>query len=168
MGDQLDPAQVAERIEEVLEGLDPAARPGGEELVRLLMHFYGSGLEQVVTIARAAGGDAIVHRLAADPLVGGLLALHDLHPVDTRTRVEHAMSAAKRKLASHADDVELLGIDPDGTVRVALSAAGCGAATVREVVTDEVTAAAPDTAGVSFVETQSGPTLLQIGMRAPA
>ncbi|MDN5914938.1 MAG: NifU family protein [Pseudonocardia sp.] len=168
MGDQLDPAQVAERIEEVLEGLDPAARAGGEELVRLLMRFYGSGLEQLVTIARAGAGDAIVHRIAADPLVGGLLALHDLHPVDVRTRVEHAMTAATRKLSSHADDVALLGIDPDGTVRVALSAAGCGAATVREVVTDEVTAAAPDTAGVSFVETPAGPTLLQIGMRAPA
>ena len=166
MGDQLDPAQVAERIEEVLESLDEAVRPAGEELVRLLMRFYGSGLESLVSVARAAGGDALVHRLAADPLAGGLLALHDLHPVELRTRVEHAVTAAKRSLASHAEDVELLGIDPDGTVRVALSAAGCGAATVREVVTDAVTAAAPDSAGVSFVETQGGPTLLQIGMRA--
>ena len=49
--------------------------------MRLLMRFYGAGLEQVVGIARAAGGDAMVHRMAADPLVGALLALHDLHPV---------------------------------------------------------------------------------------
>ena len=26
----------------------------------------------------------MVHRLAADPLVGALLALHDLHPVELR------------------------------------------------------------------------------------
>lgn len=164
--DQQDPAHVAERIEQVLDGLDPSARTAGEELVRLLMRFYGAGLEQVVAISRAATGDAAVHRLAADPLVGGLLALHDLHPVEMRARVEHAMSVAKRKLGSHAGDAELLGIDPDGTVRVALSAGGCGAQTVREVVSEEVTAAAPDSAGVSFVEAEAGPTLLQIGMRA--
>ncbi len=163
--DALDPAAVAARIEEVLDRLDPRTRPAGEELVRLLMRFYGAGLEQVVTIARAAGGDAQVHRLAADPLVGGLLALHDLHPVPLRTRVQHALAAAARKLGSHGRDAELLGIDDDGTVRVAVSAAGCGATTVREVVTDEVTAAAPDAAGVAFVERDPGPTLLQIGVR---
>ncbi len=166
MADQLDPTSVAERIEEVLDSLDPSARPAGEELVRLLMRFYGAGLEQIVTISRAGTGDGAVHRLAADPLVGGLLALHDLHPVDVRTRVEHAISAAKRKLGSHGGDVELLGIDVDGSVRVALGASGCGGATVKEVVSDEVTAAAPDSAGVAFVETEGGPTLLQIGMRA--
>lgn len=163
--DQLDPAHVAERIDEVLDSLDPAARPAAEELVRLLMRFYGAGLEQIVAISRAGTGDGAVHRLAADPLVGGLLALHDLHPVELRTRVEHALSTAKRKLGSHGGDVELLGIDVDTTVRVALGASGCGAATVREVVTDEVTAAAPDSAGVAFVEAESGPTLLQIGIR---
>ena len=47
----------------------------------MLMRFYGAGLEQVVSVIRAGGGDAMVHRLSADPLVAGLLALHDLHPV---------------------------------------------------------------------------------------
>ena len=78
---------------------------------------------------------------------------------------EHALAAAARKLGSHGRDAELLGIDDDGTVRVAVSAAGCGATTVREVVTDEVTAAAPDAAGLAFVERDPGPTLLQIGVR---
>ncbi|MEU7813444.1 hypothetical protein, partial [Pseudonocardia sp. NPDC049154] len=148
MGDW-DPARVAERLEEVLDRLDPRTRPAGEELVRLLMQLYGAGLEQVVTVARAAGGDALVHRLAADPLVGGLLALHDLHPVELRVRVEQAMGVAARKLGSHGGDVELLGIDPDGTVRVAVPANGCGTGTMREIVADEVAAAAPDTAGVA-------------------
>lgn len=164
MGDW-DPARVAERLEEVLDRLDPRTRPAGEELVRLLMQLYGAGLEQVVTVARAAGGDALVHRLAADPLVGGLLALHDLHPVELRVRVEQAMGVAARKLGSHGGDVELLGIDPDGTVRVAVPANGCGTGTMREIVADEVAAAAPDTAGVAFVERDPGPALLQIGVR---
>ena len=163
--DPLDPGVVAARIEEVLDRLDPRVRPVGEELVRLLMQFYGAGLEQAVGVVRAAGGDNLVHRMAADPLVGGLLALHDLHPVPLRTRVEHAIATAKRKLGSHGGDAELLGLDDDGTVRVSVPAAGCGAATVREVVEEEVTAAAPDAAGVAFVERAAGPTLLQIGVR---
>jgi hypothetical protein len=165
--DALDPATVAERIEEVLDRLDPRTRPVGEEVVRLLMRFYGAGLEQVVGIARAAGGDAMVHRLAADPLVGALLALHDLHPVELRARVEHGMTVAARKLGSHGSDVRLLGIDPDGTVRVEVAGSGCGGQTVRDIVTEEVTAVAPDSAGVAFVEREAGPTLLQIGVRRP-
>ncbi len=129
------------------------------------MRFYGAGLEQVVGIARAAGGDAMVHRMAADPLVGALLALHDLHPVELRARVEHGMTVAARKLGSHGSDVRLLGIDPDGTVRVEVAGSGCGGQTVRDIVTEEVTAVAPDSAGVAFVERAAGPTLLQIGVR---
>lgn len=163
--DALDAATVAERIEEVLDRLDPRTRPVGEEVVRLLMRFYGSGLEQLVGIARVAGGDAMVHRMAADPLVGALLALHDLHPVELRARVEHGMTVAARKLGSHGGDVRLLGIDPDGTVRVEVAGSGCGGQTVRDIVTEEVTAAAPDSAGVAFVEREAGPTLLQIGVR---
>lgn len=163
--DPLDPAAVADRIEDMLDRLDPRVRPVGEELVRLLMQLYGAGLGQAVGIVRAAAGDNLVQRLAADPLVGGLLAVHDLHPVPLRTRVEYAVAAAKRKLGSHGADAQLLGIDDDGTVRVSVPSAGCGAVTVREVVEEEVTAAAPDAAGLAFVERAAGPTLLQIGVR---
>jgi len=50
--DPLDPGVVAARIEEVLDRLDPRVRPVGEELVRLLMQFYGAGLEQAVGVVR--------------------------------------------------------------------------------------------------------------------
>ncbi|WP_222595664.1 hypothetical protein, partial [Pseudonocardia asaccharolytica] len=63
MADQLDPQEVARRVETVLAGM--AEPRTGEELVRLLMRFYGAGLEQIVAIARAAGGEPMVHRLAA-------------------------------------------------------------------------------------------------------
>ena len=78
------------------------------------------------------------------------------------------MTVAARKLGSHGCDVELLGID-DGRHGAggASRAAAAAAQTVRDVVTEEVTAAAPDTAGVAFVEREAGPTLLQIGVRRP-
>ena len=50
--------------------------------MRRLMQFYGAGLEQLMATLDAAGGPDLQRRVAANPLVGGLLALHDLHPVE--------------------------------------------------------------------------------------
>ena len=77
------------------------------------------------------------------------------------------MTVAARKLGSHGGDVRLLGIDPTAPCGWRSRAAVCGSTTVREVVTEEVTAAAPDSAGVAFVEREAEPTLLQIGVRRP-
>ena len=86
----------------------------------MLMRFYGAGLEQVVSVIRAGGGDAMVHRLSADPLVAGLLALHDLHPVP----VAHGSTTRWRPrgaVGSHGDGITLGEIDDDGAVHVLLA-----------------------------------------------
>ena len=49
----MEPAEterVAESIADLLDGMsaDPAAREAGEDLVRVLMEFYGAGLAQMV------------------------------------------------------------------------------------------------------------------------
>lgn len=167
-----DPGQVAGKIEALLDEIgahaDPAVHAATGSLVQLLMRLYGAGLEQVVTIVKLAAGDSLVHRLAADPLVSQLLALHDLHPVDMPTRVKHAMGSAQRRLGDHGSDVELLGIQTDGAIRVRVTGSGCGVATVRDVVEKALTDAAPEAAGVVFEEVPAGPPLLQIGLRPPA
>lgn len=109
-----------------------------------------------------------MHRLAADTLVGCMFALHEVHPVALHDRVKNAVTMAKRKLGSHGDSVELLGLDGDGVVHVRVSASGCGVATVQEVVESTIADMAPDTAGVSVEQGESGPPLLQIGMRPGA
>ena len=164
----LDAAGLARRIEELLDKITAEAGPGvafdAEELVRVLMRFYGAGLEQVVSIIRAGAGDAMVHRLSADPLVAGLLALHDLHPVELTTRLRYAVDTARRRLGAHGVGIELTGVDGDGMVRVSIPG-GCGVDTVRDVVEAAVAEAAPDTAGVVFDRAPVAPPLLQIGMR---
>jgi hypothetical protein len=75
----------SDRIETLLgelAALSPVVRDRAEELVRLLMRFYGGGLERIVSIVGEAGPEAgpIFARLAADDLVATLLVLHDLHP----------------------------------------------------------------------------------------
>ena len=167
----LDPQGLAARIEELLEkiGTDggPAVAHAAEELVRVLMRFYGSGLEQMVAIVRAGAGDTIVHRMAADPLVAALLALHDLHPVPVEQRLAHALDAARRRLGSHGSGVRLAGLDPAGQAHVEITGGGCGTDTVKDVVTAAIEELAPEVAGVVFDAVPAGPALLRIGMRPP-
>jgi Fe-S cluster biogenesis protein NfuA len=165
----LDAAGLAQRIEDLLDKIGAEGGPGvahdAEELVRVLMRFYGAGLEQVVSVIRAGAGDAVVHRLSADPLVAGLLALHDLHPVPLAERLEHALSMARRRLGSHGSGIALGEIDADGAVHVQLEGGGCGSDTVKDVVAGAIGELAPDVAGVVFDMAPAGPALLQIGMR---
>src|ERR1700710_2611330 len=101
--EETDPGAVAGPIPELLDQLstDAAPRAVGEDLVRVLMQFYGAGLTQMISIVRLGAGDTMVHRMAADPLVAALLTLHDLHPVALGGRVGHALDTARRRLGSH-------------------------------------------------------------------
>jgi Fe-S cluster biogenesis protein NfuA len=165
----LDAAGLANRIEELLDGIAETGGPqvahAAEELVRVLMRFYGAGLEQVVSVIRAGGGDAMVHRLSADPLVAGLLALHDLHPVPVAQRLDHALATARRRLGSHGEGITLGEFDDDGAVHVLLAGGGCGADTVKDVVAGAITELVPEVTGVVFDAEPVGPPLLQIGIR---
>ena len=165
----LDAAGLAQRIEELLDKITAEAGPGvafdAEELVRVLMRFYGAGLEQVVSIVRAGGGDALVHRLSADPLVAGLLALHDLHPVPVAQRLDQALDTARRRLGAHGSGITLGEVDDDGAIHVLLAGGGCGADTVKDVVAGAITELVPEVTGVVFDAEPVGPALLQIGFR---
>jgi Fe-S cluster biogenesis protein NfuA len=167
----LDASGLANRIEELLDSITatggPAVAHSAEELVRVLMRFYGAGVELVGAGARAAAGDAVVHRLAADPLVAGLLALHDLHPVTVEERLEHALTTARRRLGSHGSGITLGEIDAEGAVHVLVSGGGCGSDTIKDVVATAIGEVAPEVDGVVFDTAPAGPALLQIGLRPP-
>lgn len=162
-------AAIAELLEELSASVDPSAHAVGEDLVRVLMRFYGAGLAQAVSIVRLGAGDTMVHRLAADPLVAALLTLHDLHPVELGVRVGHAIDTARRRLGGHGSGVTLDRVDTHtGTVHVAL-APGCGSSseTVRDVVRTAVAELAPEIAAVEFAAQAAAPALMQIGRRPP-
>ncbi|MCD2192840.1 NifU family protein [Actinomycetospora endophytica] len=169
--DAPDPQQLARAIEEILGELAAAGEGparAGEELVRVLMQFYGAGLEAAVSVVRVAGGDDLVHRLGADPLVSALLALHDLHPVDLPTRVGHALDTARRRLGSHGTGIALERLELDtGAVHVRLGSGCGGGETVRDVVRTAVGELAPEIAVVEFTTEPAGPAFVQIGMRPP-
>ena len=164
-----DDAQAAgERVETLIAELraqaGPQAAATAEELVSCLVELYGTGL---ATIIELVGEPELMDKLVADPLVESLLLVHDLHPLDTSARVRQAVEEVLPQLGSHAGDVEYLGLDDTGVLRLRLEQRGCSADTVRDLIEKAVAAAAPEAAGVAIevVQPPAEPTLLQITRR---
>ena len=77
---------VSDRIEALTEEVqaigDPRARETAEELVRLLVEFYGAGLERILEIVRRSpDAKPLLGKLERDELTASLFAVHDLEPV---------------------------------------------------------------------------------------
>ena len=164
-----DDAQAAgERVETLIAELraqaGPQAAATAEELVSCLVELYGAGL---ATIIELVGEPELMDKLVADPLVESLLLVHDLHPLDTSTRVRRAVEDVLPQLGSHAGEVEYLGLDDQGVLRLRLTQGGCSADTVRDLIEKAVAAAAPEAAGVSIelAEPPAELPLLQITRR---
>ncbi|MFI8092273.1 hypothetical protein ACIF9R_28780 [Streptomyces sp. NPDC086080] len=161
-------------VEEVLDRLassgDRAACEAAEELVRVLMEFYGAGFARTMELLGRhpqRPSQQAVDALLRDELVAGLLVLHGLHPDDAPTRIRRALDALP-----HA--VEDAGFDPDtGELRLRLtSSGGCGCGGSRDAVEqacrDALACAAPEVTAVTLEpEPAPGPVLLQIGAGPP-
>jgi Fe-S cluster biogenesis protein NfuA/nitrite reductase/ring-hydroxylating ferredoxin subunit len=162
---------IGERVEALLAQL---ARQGGhraaataEDLVRLLVDYYGAGLERLVAIVGGADPD-LVNVLAEDKLVASQLILHGLHPVDVDTRIEQALDRVRPYLGSHAGGVAYLGIDEAGVAHLRLdgSCHGCPSSTitVRATIEEAVLGAAPELTAIEVDGQAAAPErLLQIG-----
>jgi Fe-S cluster biogenesis protein NfuA len=93
--------------------------------------------------------------------------VHDLHPLEVSARVRRAVEEVLPQLGSHAGDVEYLGLDDTGVLRLRLEQRGCSADTVRDLISTAVAAAAPEAAGVDIelAEPPAELPLLQITRR---
>jgi Fe-S cluster biogenesis protein NfuA/nitrite reductase/ring-hydroxylating ferredoxin subunit len=176
----VDLRRVGDRIEtllaEVRDG-DPAAADRAEELVGLLMEFYGSGLRRLLAIVDEGGalGPDVLDRLVDDQLVASLLILHRLHPLPVEARVQRALDGVRPYLGSHGGDVEIVAIEGDAVrVRMGGTCQGCAssAVTLRYAIEDAILAAAPEIARVDAeaeaaddVAAGGGPQLIQLEPR---
>lgn len=138
-----------QRIEALLDRIahtDPAAAALSESLVHELVRLYGAGLERILDRLGSIAPDALM-ALTEDPLVSGLMVLHDLHPQDLLTRVEIALDTVRPYLDSHGGGVQLLGVE-SGVVHLQLegNCDGCSSslATLQSAVEEAVLAAAPE------------------------
>jgi Fe-S cluster biogenesis protein NfuA/nitrite reductase/ring-hydroxylating ferredoxin subunit len=139
---EISDKQIA-RVEKTLADLEQRGQTDAIEAVEAIVGLYGDGLARIAKQV----GEEVCSRLAEDDLVGHLLLLHGLHPVDCETRVQDALEGVRPYLGSHGGDVELVSVE-DGIVRLRLQGTcdGCPSSqtTLKLAVEDAIYKAAPD------------------------
>ena len=139
-------SQRMQRIEALVQEMDaladPVARAGAVELVQAILELHGTGLAGIMVAIQQAGeaGAAITEHLLHDDLVGSLLLLHDLHPLDPETRIKRALEALRPHLGVQGGSAELVGLGA-GVARVRIEGGGHG---LEDTVREAVLAAAPE------------------------
>lgn len=147
-------AGIEELVQQLETAADPVTRAASQELVRTLMELHGTAMERMLeTIRRnGAAGATIVEQLARDDMVSSVLLLYDLHPVPLEARVHAALEKTRPYLKSHGGNVELLGIDEPGVVRLRMqgSCNGCpsSAVTLKLAIEQAIHEAAPDVTAI--------------------
>jgi Fe-S cluster biogenesis protein NfuA len=126
------------------------ARRPALDAIQLLLQLHSDGLERMLVSIGKAGpsGEALIAEMAGDEIVGGLLLLHDLHPIGLEARIRQALDNLRPYLASHGADVDLLSINEDGEVGLRLHGGrhgvGSSAIMLRYAIEEAILEAAPD------------------------
>ncbi|MEJ8652163.1 hypothetical protein WKI65_29770 [Streptomyces sp. MS1.AVA.3] len=163
------------RVEEVLDRLaqrdDREAGAAAEELVRVLMDFYGAGLARIMHLLGSGTDDGGPgSALLRDELVSSLLVLHDLHPEDTAARIDRALDSVRRQ---HPAEVAQFDADTGALRLRSGDSGGCGCPSTNQQAQQAVEAAvscfAPEVTSVQWEAAGAGtePALLQISRRPP-
>ncbi|HEV2582682.1 MAG TPA: NifU family protein [Ktedonobacteraceae bacterium] len=143
----------AERIETLVQQVSSFsnihARETTEELVQCILDMYGECLARILelSIQADAAGFPLVRSFTRDDLIGSLLILHGLHPVDLETRVMRALDEVRPQLVLHGGNVEFLKIEDNvAYLRLNGSCHGCPSSTVtlKQLIEGAVRKAAPD------------------------
>ncbi len=156
--DQHDFQQRIGKIESLIQTIDdianPTARANAKALVQALLDLHGMGLERMLDTVYESGptGQTIIDDLGRDELVGNLLLLHGLHPLDLETRVLQALEKVRPYMRSHGGNVELLSITEEGVVKLRLegSCHSCPSSrvTLKYAVEEAIYKVAPDVTAV--------------------
>jgi len=153
--------EVQERIRRIealvhqCEGIpDAKLRHNVQELLQAVMELHGAALNQLMTLVSERGSETagLMDALANDELVGNLLILHGLHPVDLQARVERALAGIEGILRGYGAHAEILGL-PDGAIRLrvwGVTSAALAKAT-RAAIEEAINRAAPDAASVAIL-----------------
>jgi Fe-S cluster biogenesis protein NfuA len=141
-------------IEELIDALnaapDSTLSTKSRELAQALLELHGAGLERVFELIHGSAftGQALIDWLAQDQLISNLLVLHGLHPLDLETRVRNALESVKPRLGLHGGSVELIGMTPEGGIKLRLegNCHGCPSSrvTLKSSIEEAIYAAAPD------------------------
>lgn len=120
---------IQQLIEEIDNLRDSQAKSLMQECIQEILNFYGQGLEKILAIiskSNHSAAGAIYNDLIADSFVSGLLLIHDLHPLDLKTRLYQALEKVKPYMDSHGGNVEIVSLE-NGIAKLKLSGSckGC-------------------------------------------
>jgi Fe-S cluster biogenesis protein NfuA len=146
------------RMEDLINALNAAPDSSiclqARELVQTLLELHAGGFEKTLDMIYSSreAGQTLIDRLAEDPLISNLLVLHNLHPLDLETRVRSALESVKPRLGLHGGNVELIGVTPEGGIKLRLegNCHGCPSSrvTLKSSIEEAIYAAAPDVTGL--------------------
>jgi hypothetical protein len=146
------------RVETLVELLerhpDASVRDGARELVSTVLELHAHGLRRLLEIAGNPPGLAAA---LGEPALGGLLALHGLHPTPLAERVRLALAGLEPKLSGSGARAELVSTDDD-VVRVRLH----GPTTMTNLVAEELGGAVPDAVEIVV---EPAPVLVPLRLR---
>lgn len=129
---------------------DAPLRESVREIVQTLLDFHGEAVSRIVQRLEEGGppGQAMFEQLAGDELIGSLLLLYGLHPLDFEGRVLGALERVRPLLGAHGGSVVLLGTTAEGDVHLRLegNCNGCASsqATLKSTIEQAIYAAAPE------------------------
>jgi Fe-S cluster biogenesis protein NfuA/nitrite reductase/ring-hydroxylating ferredoxin subunit len=165
--------QRAQTIEELVAKLetvaDPDQRAATKALLCAITELYGAGLERMMELAHSNGeaGAALVAGFERDDIVKGLLLLHGLHSQGLEERILQALEKTRPYLKSHGGNVEFLGVDDSGVVKLRLegSCHGCpsSSVTLKLAIEDAIYEAAPDITGLQVEGVKEEPRAKTLG-----
>lgn len=151
-------------LHEVQRFADPEAQAHTREIVQALLDLQGLALERILDHLNGSGTGVAEAREACnqDEVVGGLLLLHGLHPLDLKTRVNQAIEQVQPALQSHGGSVSLVEISTEGVIRLRLegNCQGCpsSAVTMKQTIEEAILARAPDASGLEVEGVVEEPT----------
>jgi Fe-S cluster biogenesis protein NfuA len=147
---------------------DPASRSRLQQIVQAILDLHGSGLDRLLEHVAQAGaaGRGILDACARDDVVGGMLLLHGLHPLDVEERIQQALESVRPYLRSHGGNVELLEVS-NGVVRLRLqgSCHHCPSSslTMQQTVEEAIYGRAPEVTAIEVEGLEEGTPALDAG-----
>jgi len=129
------------------------------EAVELLTGVYGEALARITDLA--ADSPRALDRLTGDELLRHLLLLHRVHPDPVDRRVARAVDDLRPQLRAQGAEIALLGVQ-DAVARISLSTSSCGAATLRDLVREQVLTFAPELSAVDVVAPAAAAALIPV------
>ncbi len=148
----------SQHIQELISEIDslpnPETRKMMQDCIQEILSFYGHGLDRMLSIisnGNSVAAKDIYNDLIEDSFVSGLLLIHDLHPLDLKTRLHMALEKVKPYMDSHGGSVEIVSLE-DGVAKLKLagSCKGCpsSSSTLELGIKQAIEELCPDLSGL--------------------